>query len=126
MSRGNSCLTTLSQSPSLSLSLTNSFPFETLPIIQQTRHNTHDDDDDSGKGTLHSATRLIFCLLTRAKGKRKKKVTFIRADKTFTTAEVAQHKDDANGYWLIIENDVYDVSSMSSTLLIQFLPHHHV
>ena len=32
--------------------------------------------------------------------------------KTFTTADVAQHKDEANGYWLIVENDVYDVSSM--------------
>jgi hypothetical protein len=31
--------------------------------------------------------------------------------KSFTTAEVAQHKDDANGYWLIVEGDVYDVSS---------------
>lgn len=30
---------------------------------------------------------------------------------THTTAEVAKHKDDANGYWLIVENDVYDVTS---------------
>lgn len=32
--------------------------------------------------------------------------------KTFTTAEVGKHKDDANGYWLIIENDVYDLTGM--------------
>jgi cytochrome b involved in lipid metabolism len=31
--------------------------------------------------------------------------------KSFTTAEVAKHKDDAEGYWLIIENDVYDIST---------------
>jgi hypothetical protein len=30
---------------------------------------------------------------------------------THTTAEVAKHRDDANGYWLIVENDVYDVTS---------------
>merc|ERR1712000_212018 len=30
--------------------------------------------------------------------------------KTYTTADVAQHKDESNGYWLIVENDVYDVS----------------
>lgn len=28
----------------------------------------------------------------------------------YSPADVGQHKDDANGYWLIIENDVYDVS----------------
>ncbi|KJZ79525.1 Putative cytochrome b5 [Hirsutella minnesotensis 3608] len=31
--------------------------------------------------------------------------------KKFTTAEVGQHKDDANGYWLIVENDVYDLTN---------------
>lgn len=30
---------------------------------------------------------------------------------TYTTADVTKHKDDENGYWLIVENDVYDVSS---------------
>lgn len=30
---------------------------------------------------------------------------------TFTAAEVAKHKDDQNGYWLIVETNVYDVSS---------------
>ena len=30
---------------------------------------------------------------------------------THTTAEVAKHRDDANGYWLIVENDVYDVTN---------------
>lgn len=29
----------------------------------------------------------------------------------YTIADVAQHKDDANGYWVIVENEVYDVSS---------------
>lgn len=32
---------------------------------------------------------------------------------SFSTAEVAKHKDDGNGYWLIIENDVYDITSKS-------------
>ncbi|KAG5656335.1 hypothetical protein KAF25_004611 [Fusarium avenaceum] len=30
---------------------------------------------------------------------------------TYTTAEVQKHKDEANGFWLIVENDVYDVTS---------------
>ncbi|KAJ4265579.1 hypothetical protein ACHAPJ_007905 [Fusarium lateritium] len=29
---------------------------------------------------------------------------------TYTTAEVGKHKDEASGFWLIVENDVYDVS----------------
>lgn len=33
------------------------------------------------------------------------------ADKSFTTTDVSSHKDDASGYWLIIEDGVYDVSS---------------
>ena len=37
--------------------------------------------------------------------------------KSFSTAEVAKHRDDDNGYWLIIENDVYDVSSKFTRLL---------
>ncbi|KAL6907004.1 cytochrome b5-like heme/steroid binding domain-containing protein [Trichoderma evansii] len=32
------------------------------------------------------------------------------ADKSFTTADVSSHKDDANGYWLIVEDGVYDVT----------------
>jgi hypothetical protein len=32
---------------------------------------------------------------------------------TYTTAEVQKHKDEANGFWLIVENDVYDVTSMT-------------
>lgn len=31
--------------------------------------------------------------------------------KTFTTADVSPHKDDSNGYWIIVENDVYDLTS---------------
>lgn len=30
---------------------------------------------------------------------------------TYTTADVAKHKDAENGFWLIVENDVYDVTS---------------
>jgi cytochrome b involved in lipid metabolism len=33
------------------------------------------------------------------------------ADKSFTTNDVSTHKDDANGYWLIVEDGVYDVTS---------------
>lgn len=33
------------------------------------------------------------------------------ADKSFTTADVSSHKDDANGFWLIVEDGVYDVTS---------------
>ncbi len=40
---------------------------------------------------------------------------------TFTTADVAKHKDAENGYWLIVENDVYDVTSETS--LPPFPPH---
>lgn len=36
--------------------------------------------------------------------------------KTFTTAEVSQHKEEANGVWIIIENDVYDITSKSPFL----------
>ncbi|KAL7923594.1 cytochrome b5-like heme/steroid binding domain-containing protein [Trichoderma austrokoningii] len=32
------------------------------------------------------------------------------ADKSFTTSDVSSHKDDANGYWLIVEDGVYDVT----------------
>ena len=31
---------------------------------------------------------------------------------SYTTADVQKHKDEANGFWLIVENDVYDVTSM--------------
>lgn len=40
------------------------------------------------------------------------------ADKKITAAEVGQHKDDSNGYWLIVENKVYDVTSASSPLAV--------
>lgn len=30
---------------------------------------------------------------------------------TYSTAEVAKHKDEENGMWLIVENDVYDITS---------------
>lgn len=30
---------------------------------------------------------------------------------TYSTADVAKHRDDENGYWLIVEGDVYDVTS---------------
>lgn len=29
----------------------------------------------------------------------------------YSTADVAKHKDEENGMWLIVENDVYDVTS---------------
>ncbi|KAL6866211.1 hypothetical protein ACO1O0_002316 [Amphichorda felina] len=29
---------------------------------------------------------------------------------TFTAADVAKHKDEQNGYWLIVEDGVYDIS----------------
>ncbi|PHH73445.1 hypothetical protein CDD83_4750 [Cordyceps sp. RAO-2017] len=28
----------------------------------------------------------------------------------YTAAEVGKHRDDANGYWIIVENDVYDLT----------------
>lgn len=31
--------------------------------------------------------------------------------KQYTTAEVAQHKDEASGMWLIVDTGVYDVTS---------------
>ena len=30
---------------------------------------------------------------------------------TYTTAEVGKHKNEEKGYWIIVENDVYDVTS---------------
>lgn len=30
---------------------------------------------------------------------------------SYSTVDVGKHKDEANGYWLIVENDVYDVTS---------------
>lgn len=41
------------------------------------------------------------------------------ADKSFTTAEVGSHNNDEKGYWLIVENNVYDVTS---ALFLPFLP----
>ncbi|KAF5019148.1 hypothetical protein F66182_8853 [Fusarium sp. NRRL 66182] len=41
---------------------------------------------------------------------------------TYTTAEVGKHKDEANGFWLIVENDVYDVSSMVNSSLDSVYP----
>ncbi|RDA86275.1 hypothetical protein CP532_5697 [Ophiocordyceps camponoti-leonardi (nom. inval.)] len=29
----------------------------------------------------------------------------------YTPAQVSQHGDDANGYWVIIENNVYDITN---------------
>lgn len=31
---------------------------------------------------------------------------------SYSTAEVAKHKSDADGFWLIVEDSVYDVTSM--------------
>lgn len=31
--------------------------------------------------------------------------------KQFTTAEVAQHKDESNGMWIIVDTGVYDITS---------------
>lgn len=36
----------------------------------------------------------------------------------YTTAEVAQHKDDANGLWIIIDSGVYDITSRFSLRLV--------
>lgn len=33
------------------------------------------------------------------------------SEQTFTTADVAKHRDEENGFWLIVENNVYDVTS---------------
>lgn len=44
------------------------------------------------------------------------------ADKSFTTADVSTHKDDANGYWLIVEDGVYDVSSAFPPLTLSSHP----
>ena len=35
---------------------------------------------------------------------------------SYSTADVGKHKDEANGYWLIVENDVYDVTSTFITI----------
>lgn len=29
----------------------------------------------------------------------------------YTTAEVQKHKSEADGFWIIVESDVYDVTS---------------
>lgn len=29
----------------------------------------------------------------------------------YTTAEVAKHKDEANGLWIIVDTGVYDITS---------------
>ncbi|KAF3760725.1 cytochrome b5 [Cryphonectria parasitica EP155] len=31
--------------------------------------------------------------------------------KQFTTAEVAQHKDESNGLWIIVDTGVYDITN---------------
>ncbi|CAN8106031.1 unnamed protein product [Discula destructiva] len=31
--------------------------------------------------------------------------------KQFTTAEVAQHKDESNGMWIIVDTGVYDITN---------------
>lgn len=33
--------------------------------------------------------------------------------KQYTTADVAQHKDEANGMWIIVDTGVYDITSMT-------------
>lgn len=33
----------------------------------------------------------------------------------YTTAEVAKHKSEADGFWIIVENEVYDVTSTSDS-----------
>ncbi|KAF4984376.1 hypothetical protein FDECE_17098 [Fusarium decemcellulare] len=53
---------------------------------------------------------------------------------TYTTAEVGKHKDEASGFWLIVENDVYDVTTVKlistwhshadMSLPIEFLEEH--
>lgn len=39
----------------------------------------------------------------------------------YTTAEVAKHKDEANGMWIIVDSGVYDITS---AYLINVLPSH--
>ena len=34
---------------------------------------------------------------------------------SYTTADVQKHKDEANGFWLIVENDVHDVTSTGTS-----------
>lgn len=29
----------------------------------------------------------------------------------YTVAEVAKHKDESNGLWIIVDSDVYDITS---------------
>lgn len=41
---------------------------------------------------------------------------------TYTTADVAKHKDAENGFWLIVENDVYDVTSKRMPFPLLFPP----
>lgn len=36
--------------------------------------------------------------------------------KQYTTAEVAQHKDEASGMWIIVDTGVYDVTSACHSL----------
>jgi cytochrome b involved in lipid metabolism len=37
---------------------------------------------------------------------------------SYSLAEVAKHKDDASGFWLVVENQVYDVTSTPAYLCI--------
>lgn len=39
-----------------------------------------------------------------------------KMSKQYTTADVAQHKDEANGMWIIVDTGVYDITSMSPIL----------
>lgn len=37
--------------------------------------------------------------------------------KQYTTADVAQHKDEANGMWIIVDTGVYDITSTKAPFL---------
>lgn len=41
--------------------------------------------------------------------------TEITMAEKYTTAEVAKHKSEADGFWIIVENEVYDVTSTSDS-----------
>ena len=41
----------------------------------------------------------------------------------FTTKEVAEHKDESAGLYIIIDNGVYSMSGMSNTILVEPTKH---
>jgi hypothetical protein len=43
----------------------------------------------------------------------------------YTVADVGAHKDEASGIWIIVENDVYDVTSKCPSSLWHTAPSPH-